>query len=84
MIRYPRDRNAKLVIRFEVRSVFSCGYFLKYSHLAILAKLHCPYRVTRLTRVYCICFINLLVQVAEEDISCVVLKLFIILSDTLT
>ena len=42
MIHYPRDRTAKLVIRFEVRSFFSRGYFLKCSHLAILAKLHCP------------------------------------------
>ena len=35
-------RTAKWVIRFEVRSLLSCGYFLKHSHLSILAKLHCP------------------------------------------
>ncbi len=33
--------------------LFSRGYFVKCSHLAIAAKLHCP-KVTRLTRVYCI------------------------------
>ncbi len=36
-------RTAKLVIRFEVRSFYACrGYSLKYSHIAIPAKLHCP------------------------------------------
>ncbi len=42
MIHYPRDKNRKLVIRFEVRSFLSRGYFPKYSHLAIPAKLHGP------------------------------------------
>ncbi len=42
-------QNRKLVIRFKVRSHFSCGYFLKCSHLAIPAKLH----VTGLTIIYC-------------------------------
>ncbi len=38
MIHYPRprDRTAKLVIRFEVALLVSRGYFLKCSHL------HCP------------------------------------------
>ncbi len=35
-------KTAKWVIRFEVKSFLSRGYFLKYSHLAIPAKLHCP------------------------------------------
>ena len=35
-------RTAKVVIRFEVRSFLSRGYFLRYSHLAIPAKLHGP------------------------------------------
>ncbi len=35
-------RAAKLVIRFEVRSFLSRGYFLKCGHLAIPAKLHGP------------------------------------------
>ncbi len=35
-------RTAKLVIRFDVRSFLSRSYFLKYSHLAISANLHCP------------------------------------------
>ncbi len=35
-------RTAKLVIRFEVRSFLSRGYFLKSGHLAIPAKLHGP------------------------------------------
>ncbi len=35
-------RTAKSVIRFEVRSFFSRGYFLKCGHLAIPAKLHGP------------------------------------------
>ena len=35
-------RTAKVVIRFEVRSFLSRGYFLSYSHLAIPAKLHGP------------------------------------------
>ncbi len=35
-------RTAKLVIRFEIRSFLSRGYFHKYSHLAIPAKLHGP------------------------------------------
>ncbi len=39
---YPRDKTAKLVIRFEAGPLFSRGYFLKYSHFAIAAKLHCP------------------------------------------
>ncbi len=34
--------TAKVVIRFEVRSFLSRGYFLSYSHLAIPAKLHGP------------------------------------------
>ncbi len=42
MIHYPRDKTAKLVIRFEVRSFLSRGYFLKCGHLAIPAKLHGP------------------------------------------
>ncbi len=45
MIHYPslsRDKTAKLVIRFEVRSFLSRGYFLKSGHLAIPAKLHGP------------------------------------------
>ncbi len=42
MIHYPRGISAKLVIRFEVRSFLSRSYFLKYSHLAIPAKLHGP------------------------------------------
>ncbi len=32
----------KHVYRFEVRSCFSRGYFLKCGHLAIPTKLHCP------------------------------------------
>ncbi len=35
-------RAAKVVIRFEVRSFLSRGYFLRYNHLAIPAKLHGP------------------------------------------
>ena len=35
-------KTAKVVIRFEVRSFLSCGYFLSCSHLAIPAKLHGP------------------------------------------
>ncbi len=42
MIHYPRDRTTKLVIRFEAEQLFSRGYFLKRSHLAIPARLHCP------------------------------------------
>ncbi len=42
MIRYSRDRTAKLVVRFEVRLLFSRGYYLKCSHLAIAARMHCP------------------------------------------
>ena len=42
MTHYPRDRTAKLVIRFKAGPLFSRGYFLKYSHLAIPARLHCP------------------------------------------
>ncbi len=40
-------RTAKVVIRFEVRSFLSRGYFLSCSHLAIPAKLHSPkgYRI---------------------------------------
>ena len=44
MIHYPtlssRQEPQKVVIRFEVRSFLSSGYFL--SHLAIPAKLHGP------------------------------------------
>ncbi len=35
-------RTVKVVIRFEVRSFLSRGYFLSYRHLAIPAKLHGP------------------------------------------
>ncbi len=35
-------RTAKVVIRFEVRSFLSRGYFLSCSHLVIPAKLHGP------------------------------------------
>ncbi len=42
MIHFPRDKIAKLVIRFEVKTFFSHGYCLKCSHLTIPAKLHCP------------------------------------------
>ncbi len=46
MIHYPsfilETRTAKLVIIFEVRSFLNSGYFPKYSHLAIPAKLHGP------------------------------------------
>ncbi len=35
-------RTAKVVIRFEIKSFLSRGYFLSYSHLAIPAKLHGP------------------------------------------
>ncbi len=35
-------RTAKVVIKFEVRSFLSRGYFLRCSHLAIPAKLHGP------------------------------------------
>ncbi len=42
ILHYPRDKTAKLVIRFEVRSFLSRGYFLKSGHLAIPAKLHGP------------------------------------------
>ncbi len=35
-------QNAKVVIRFEVRSFLSRSYFLSCSHLAIPAKLHGP------------------------------------------
>ncbi len=35
-------RTAKVVIRFEVRSFLRRDYFLRYSHLAIPAKLHGP------------------------------------------
>ena len=34
--------TAKIVIRLEVRSFLSRGYFLSCSHLAIPAKLHGP------------------------------------------
>ena len=34
--------TAKLVLRFEAGPLFSRGYFLKCSHFAIAAKLHCP------------------------------------------
>ncbi len=50
---FLETRTAKLVIRFEVRSFLSRGYFLKCGHLAIPAKLHGPKGDPGLTRVYC-------------------------------
>ncbi len=52
MIHYPRDKTAKLVIRFEVRSFLSRGYFLKSATSLFRPSCMVP-RVTGLTRVYC-------------------------------
>ncbi len=51
---YPslsQDKTAKLVIRFEVRSFFSCGNFLNAATLLFRPSCTVP-RVTKLTRVY--------------------------------
>ncbi len=53
MIHYPRDRTAKLVIRFEAGPLYSRGYFLKCSAPSLLWPKGTVPRVTGLTRVYC-------------------------------
>ncbi len=64
-------RTAKVVIRFEVRSFLSRGYFLSCSHLAIPAKLHGPkgnrineslLYITVLYALYCTVYIQGFIQ----------------------
>ncbi len=70
ILHYPRGISAKLVIRFEVRSFLSHGYFPKYSHLAILAKLHGP-KGDRINESLLYLFLCLGVHVQTEYTVCV-------------
>ncbi len=73
-------RTAKLVIRFGVRSFLSRGYFLRYSHLAIPAKLHGP-KGDRINEslLYLLCVVSFVTRLifsnVVDQIKCVYLSL---------
>ena len=52
----------------QVKILFSRGYFLKYSHLAIPAKLHCP-KGDRITRVYCITALAIAIRLTRWQLN---------------